>query len=324
MNIRTFQFFSWLVAGAFIINLFSCKPAAHQEDATRADADTTTLSTTPDRVTQLRSHLENANDSMVLVIVHRGDWKHAPENSLKAIENCIAMGADMVEVDLKKTKDNQLVLMHDDRLDRTTNGKGLVADWTLDSLRTLQLKDAHGDLSAYTIPTLAEAMQTAKDKILINLDKGYDYFDLAYDILKETETLDQVIIKGGVTVAQLKQDYGARLEEIYYMPVIRLNDAAAETMIEDFQEHYGPVAFEFVFNTMDSPVLDRFNELRQAGSRVWVNSLWASLNAGHDDNKAVADPNGIYGWYIDRGVNMIQTDQPVLLIDYLQGRGLHE
>ena len=56
---------------------------------------------------KLRANLLDKNNHSVMVVSHRGDWRNAPENSLQAIQNCIDMGVDMVEVDLKKTKDAQ-------------------------------------------------------------------------------------------------------------------------------------------------------------------------------------------------------------------------
>ena len=60
----------------------------------------------------------------MLVVSHRADWRNAPENSLQGIRNCIDMGVDMVEIDLKKTKDGHLVVMHDKTINRTMTGKG--------------------------------------------------------------------------------------------------------------------------------------------------------------------------------------------------------
>ena len=73
---------------------------------------------------KLRANLLDKNNHSVMVVSHRGDWRNAPENSLQAIQNCIDMGVDMVEVDLKKTKDGHLIVMHDQTIDRTTTGKG--------------------------------------------------------------------------------------------------------------------------------------------------------------------------------------------------------
>ena len=73
------------------------------------------------RLNEILSDLAAPAQQSVLVVSHRGDWRNAPENSLQAFQNCIDMGVDMVELDLKKTKDGELILMHDGTLDRTTN-----------------------------------------------------------------------------------------------------------------------------------------------------------------------------------------------------------
>ena len=86
------------------------------------------------------ANLKDAKNNQVIVVSHRGDWRNAPENSLQAIKNCITMGVDMVEIDIRETKDGHLVVIHDKTLDRTTNGKGKVKEWSLDSLKTLYLK----------------------------------------------------------------------------------------------------------------------------------------------------------------------------------------
>lgn len=71
------------------------------------------------------------------VIGHRGAARHAPENTLSGIRMAAAQGATWVEVDVKLTADNVPVLMHDDLVDRTTDGKGAVRDMTLDEIRRL-------------------------------------------------------------------------------------------------------------------------------------------------------------------------------------------
>lgn len=136
-------------------------------------------------------NLEDAQDKKIIVVAHRGDWRNAPENSLQAIENCIKMGVDMVEIDIQETKDGQLVLMHDYTIDRTTKATGLVKDWTLDSLRTLKLLDGLGVETNQKIPTLEEALRLCKDKILVNLDKSYDIFDKCYEVVKKQALRDK-------------------------------------------------------------------------------------------------------------------------------------
>jgi len=90
---------------------------------------------------------------MVLVIAHRGASGYYPENTLKSIQYAIEMGSDIVEIDLKMAMDGQIVLMHDDAVDRTTNGKGLVKDLTVQQLKML---DAGG---GERVPLLTEVME---------------------------------------------------------------------------------------------------------------------------------------------------------------------
>ena len=113
------------------------------------------------------------NDSDIMVVSHRADWRNAPENSLQGIQNCIDMGVDMVEIDLKKTKDGHLVLIHDRTVDRTMNGKGKVEDYTLAELKAMQLKNGVGCKTRHQIPTLEEVMLLCKGKVMVNIDKGY-------------------------------------------------------------------------------------------------------------------------------------------------------
>jgi len=112
------------------------------------------------------ANLENSNNNQVMVVAHRGDWRNAPENSLQAIENCITMGVDIVEIDVRETKDGVLVLMHDETIDRTTTGKGKVSELAWEYLQTLNLRDGIGHSTPHKIPTLEEALLLTKDKNL--------------------------------------------------------------------------------------------------------------------------------------------------------------
>lgn len=278
------------------------------------------------KIDQLLKQLSNSNGSDVLVIAHRSDWRNYPENSLEAMESAIDMGVDIAEMDVAKTKDNQLVIIHDITIDRTTNGKGLVSDWTLDSLRKLYLKDGLGVETKYKIPTLEEALLVCKGRILVNLDKSYDFFNQAYEIAKKTGTTKQIVMKGyNKTLDQVMVDFGTKLDTIAFMPIINLdNQPNALEIIDEYQTKFKVKAFEIVFSKDTSKVLTRFSQIKKKGSRIWINSLWASLNAGYEDNEAVKNKDSIYGWYLKKGVNMIQTDRPQLLIDYLRSKKVHK
>ncbi|NOU58709.1 glycerophosphodiester phosphodiesterase family protein [Marinifilum caeruleilacunae] len=268
---------------------------------------------------------EYVNGSNVLVIAHRGDWRNACENSILAIENAIKMGVDIVEIDLKRTSDKQLILMHDHTLDRTTTGSGKVKDHTLKEIQELFLKDGAGHRTEFKIPTLKEALLSTKGKILVNLDQSYKYFEEVLPILKETGTMNQVIMKGyNVPIEEVKSKLGVFYDSIQYMPIIKLGAKGyKERVLEVKKNHFEAVEFTFTSDTI--PTVHEFFDFQEKGTRVWVNSLWSHHNSGHHDDRAYTEnPDVAYGWLVSKGINMIQTDRPQLLLEYLRSKGLHQ
>jgi glycerophosphoryl diester phosphodiesterase len=103
---------------------------------------------------------------------HRGTHiPNYPENSLEGFAHVLHFSPAFFEVDPRLTKDSVIVLLHDATLDRTTTGTGKLADYTWEEVKKLKLKDRHGKITPYRIPTLQEAMDWAKGKAVLNLDK---------------------------------------------------------------------------------------------------------------------------------------------------------
>lgn len=275
-----------------------------------------------ERIKTLVVDLKSNETNKVLVVAHRGDWRNAPENSLQAFQNCIDMGVDMIEIDLKKTKDNQLVIMHDNTLDRTTDGRGKVSDYTLAELQQFHLKNGLGRVTFHHIPTLEEVLKLAKGKILINIDKGYDYFKDVYKMLVSTQTVDQVVIKSGYAYEKVKSENGEVLDKVIYMPVVDLNASDAERFIEGYKQ-MKPVAMECCFSEVTPDVLRLLQKVKDNGSKIWLNGLWPSLNGGHDDDRAVEmnQMDESWGWLLKEGASLIQTDRPACLLQYLKEEG---
>jgi len=102
------------------------------------------------------------------VIGHRGAAAYAPENTLESIHTAADIGATWVELDVKLTKDDMPIIFHDDTLDRTTNGSGLVAETTYEEVKQLEAGSWFGDsFAGVKIPTLEEAID-----VLIERDLG--------------------------------------------------------------------------------------------------------------------------------------------------------
>ena len=271
------------------------------------------------RSEQIRADLLNPDCQRVLVASHRADWRGWPENSMPAIESAINMGVDIVELDLQCTADSQLIVMHDSRINRTTTGKGLVAEMTLDSIRTFRLKNGVNIRTRHEIPTLREVLLLCKGRVLINLDKADRYFDLVVPLLQETGTTRQIIMKGRKPADEVRALYGQYLDEVIYMPIVDMNDSAS---VETFSAHLAsnPCAFELCWRTDDGYVREA-SKMAKGKALLWVNCLWDTLCGGHEDDEAYKDPDAHYGYLIDSlGFRIIQTDRPEYLINYLQSK----
>lgn len=281
--------------------------------------------TAQDHVSQIREKLMNRDQSSVMVVAHRGDWRNFPENSLEAIDNAIKMGVDIVELDVKRTKDGELILMHDRSLDRTTTGKGLVSECTLDSIRKLKLRNGCNIRTIHNVPTLEEALLHAKGKIMINLDQADLYFDQVYELMKKTGTTKQIIMKGRKSAAEVKKQFGDYLNDVIYMPIIDLDKPDAEQQIEIFIKDMSPVAFELLYVKDVNPLPKKLADTLKGRALIWYNTLWDTMAGGHDDDKSLQDPNAGYGYLIDTlGSRILQTDRPAYLIDYLRNKQLHD
>ncbi|MBR0532140.1 MAG: glycerophosphodiester phosphodiesterase family protein [Bacteroidales bacterium] len=274
--------------------------------------------------------LRDPSSEKVLVAAHRADWRHHPENSIPAIESVIKMGVDIVELDVAMTSDGVLVLSHDNTVDRTTNGSGLVSSYTLDSLRHLRLKGAHGVIiDTLGMPTLEEALTVCKDRILVNVDHGWDYFPQVLEIAQKVGCVDQIIFKaGGTREATAEAMNSCEEAGILFMPIVTISkDGTSEAIDSYLDGGKMPVMFEVIFSN-DIPQVDSYTKaLREAGSKIWVNSIWASLCGGNDDERAFQSPeeaDAAYGRLLSLGFNAFQTDRPEFIIDYLRKKGLHD
>ena len=107
---------------------------------------------------------------VVLNIAHRGDSSDCPENTVAAFRSAVALGVDMIELDVWWTRDRQLVVLHDPTVDRCTDGSGAVADLTLAEIKTLDAGTWKApQFAGETVPTLAEACAAIPAPIAVNL-----------------------------------------------------------------------------------------------------------------------------------------------------------
>ncbi len=100
----------------------------------------------------------------MLIIGHRGAAGHAPENTLASVRKALELNVDAVEVDVHLSRDNQLIVLHDSRLDRTTDGSGDVSEHCLDQIRLLNAGNGHH------VPTLGEVLDLIDGRVPVNIE----------------------------------------------------------------------------------------------------------------------------------------------------------
>lgn len=268
--------------------------------------------------------LDMKNTNHVFISAHRGAWRNAPENSLKSLKDAIDMGVDIVEADLKKTKDGHLVVMHDMSIDRTTNGKGLVKDYTLKELKSFYLKDQNGHHTHYKIPTFGEFLVSAKGRIMVVIDHAFGYYPDVIEQLKEHEMMNQSIIN--VPHISKNNLYGKNLELIDSIAIMVIV-SSVKADVKDVIKSYEGRKRTIIHPTFKSDTLQFVKwmpAVRDMSLALWLNALWPHHNGGHDDDRAYikGERDESWGWLIKQGkASIVQSDRPKELILYLQQKG---
>jgi glycerophosphoryl diester phosphodiesterase len=253
----------------------------------------------------IQQALLNTKSKVVMIAAHRGADNNVPENSVAAIKEAIQLKIDVVELDVRFTKDRKLVLMHNKTINGTTNGKGQVSDFTFEEIRAFRLMHKN-TVTDEVIPTLEEALLAAKGKILIDLD------------IKQDECLDSImalVTRTGTEKNCLFFVYEPALAEM-----IHHTSPAFQLMVRTESAQ----AVDTLFNVVRPQVVHIdpghyskavVKTLKKGKCRVWINAL------GAVDKKAAAGDINAYDDLIKFGANMIQTDQPELVKKYLESKG---
>ncbi len=250
------------------------------------------------------------NPEQILVAAHRATNDYYPENSLAAIKESIRIGVDIVELDIRQSKDGVLLIMHDRTLDRTTNGSGNVSDFSLDQLKDLRLlfKDS---ITTERIPTFKEVLQLTKGKVLLDIDfklEDMAAVEKAYSLIQEFGMENQILF--------FLYDYKEtpRLQEmdseIRIMP-----RAYSRREVRAIQK----MDLIDIIHIDESFYKDRkMRKIIDSGTRVWINAL-----GKYDSMERLEKDAGFDALLSKKYVNVIQTDLPEALLNYLRARKLH-
>lgn len=235
-----------------------------------------------------------------LISAHRGGAsKGYPENAIETFQNIANHIPAIIECDIRLSKDSILVLMHDETLDRTTTGSGKVSDYTLRELKRFNLKDPHGKVTNFTIPTLQEALLWGKNKVVFTLDvkKEVPYLLLS-DVIEKTNAKPYAIVIT-YNASQARALYSINPELVISASI------KSEKDLRRLTEFGIPDNRLIAFVGTSLPDDNLVMLLHSHGIKTIVGTL------GNLDKKAQVDGYQVYADFVDNGADVLSTDYPL-------------
>ena len=257
-----------------------------------------------------------------LIAAHRGvGGGNLPFNTLDAFEAALVQGADIIETDVIKSADGVPFIFHLGQEKNHLHRDIHLTDMTADEIKQVRYVNSDNCPTFCAPPTLDEALESLNGRCLINLDHIWSgAFRETIDCVRKHDMLDYVIIK-----TPPEEKYLDAVEQtapdFMYMPVISGKDICSEDILK---RNINFVGVELVFAKDDTPLTSPGNIERyhKNGLFVWANAILfdsrVPLSGGHtDDISVTGDFENGWGWLIDRGFDVIQTDWPLLLREYI-------
>ena len=258
---------------------------------------------TPTENVTINACLGDPDCTQKLTVAHRGTGSlsvYGPENTLAAYDIAWKMGADSVEIDVRSTSDGELVIMHDETVNRTTYGKGKVSDLTLAQIKALKIRPTNCAIPAQQVPTLREAMAFMKGKAMVYIDMKTTDIQQLVGIIQEEDMIDSAYL----LIGSVAEGYAARSQNAF---VSLLAAVKTKEQAQEFIDTLNPIVmFEMLYDDATPEVVD------------FIHSKGIKI---HMDTIGEFDILGIYGFktVLNRGVDSIQSDRIDILVPYLRG-----
>ena len=234
-----------------------------------------------------------------MVAAHRGHYAEHPENSLAAIRAAATLGAEVVEIDVRHTQDDVVVLMHDGEVDRTTDGEGEVANMTAAQIAALSLNGGDpDDPESSRVPLFSEALGLARElDVMIYVDEKTNRSDLVRADVIAAEALEHVLIRTDLNASKEHLSAEARL---IVMPTV------ADTTALDAA--LGEIPELLIIETDGAGLVPELvAAAAEHGIKVQQDVFIADIGATGGDYKAWKE-------YVDSGVFLLQTNLTDLLV----------
>ena len=271
-------------------------------------------------------HFDLQHDALsrTLITAHRGVWGgNIPGNTLAAFEIALQQGADMIELDVSNSIDGELFVFHPGMEPVFLHMDKLLSDIPASEIRRLSFLNADATPTQFGINTFDEALETLKGRCYINVDKFWNNVDPIVKAIRRHNMMDQILVKTGPN-----EDVYRYMEEkapdVNYMVILRDHDDQSEQLLKRGMHYVGA---EVLFSSEDSEFVTEayMSRMHKAGLLVWANAIVynhrAVLTAGHnDDISVVGRMDDGWGWLLDKGFDIIQTDWPLMLKHYMNQR----
>ena len=263
-----------------------------------------------------------------VIVAHRGAaGGNIPCNTLPAYEAALLQGADMLETDVSCTADGQLVIFHPGMEREHLGVDGRIEQMSWAEVSKLRYLNGDRTPTELGLMTFEELLKRFKGRCYINVDKFWNNPEAIYRAIKEQDMIDQVLVKSELSdrVLDVLEQVAP---ELPFMPIVREEHPRHKELMGRNINYVGAeVLFSGDDSILASPAF--IDRMHRDGKLVWVNSIVynykAVLAGGHSDDSAltVSREHG-WGWLGERGFDLIQTDWPMMLIDYLRATGRYD
>ena len=259
-----------------------------------------------------------------LLAAHRGVCgANIPCNTLAAYAIALQQGADIIELDVSKSLDGELFAFHPGMEPVYLKCGKMISEMTAKEVREVPLLNQDEVPTHYRVPTLEEALAFLKDKAYINVDKFWTDVEGITACIRRAGVERQAIVK-----TYLEEDALREVEkfapDLMFMPMVRHKDESTEMLLK---RNINLIGNEVLFDReTDEVISDAYiAEMHRKGLLIWANAIVYNekdvLSAGHtDDVSLTEDPDLGWGWLIRKKVDIIQTDWPLMLKQYIDSR----
>lgn len=253
-----------------------------------------------ENVAALRQLFAPASEALPQVSAHRGGpYPGFPENCLATFENVLTFVPAIIECDVRMTRDSVLVMMHDETLDRTTNGSGKVDQQNWAELRSLRLVDSEQQVTSYAIPTFDEVLAWAVGRAVLTVDvkKGVPFERIVAAIRKQQAEAYAVVITYSIRDAR---QVHALHPELMLSVTMRNEEELA------WAEGSGiPLSQMVAFVGLTEPPKALYKKLHQEGVACILGTM------GNLDRRAKARGGQVYRQLVKNGADILSTDRPI-------------